>query len=101
MFKISQHIRDDKLIRSLVDFLGCGNVSVHKDAVYFEVTSFIDLYQKILPFFQTHLLPPAKAGVKPQDYLYFVSVLELMKDKLHLTESGLEQIRNIALGMHK
>lgn len=62
LFKLSQHIRDEKLIGSLVDFLGCGNVSVHKNAVYFEVTSFSDLYQIIHHFFQKTLFTWSKTA---------------------------------------
>ena len=97
IFKIGQHIREEKLIRSLVDHLACGKVSIYKNVVYFEVTKFTELYYKIIPFFKKNFLH----GVKQQDYLYFVSILELMNDKKHLTEEGLDQIRRIALGMHK
>jgi hypothetical protein len=35
------------------------------------------------------------------DYLDFVKVIELMKEKEHLTEEGLNQIRKIKAGMNR
>jgi len=65
-FKLTQHARDEKLIRSLVEYLGCGNV--YKEVVEFKITKLDDLSDKIIPFFQR---TPIK-GVKLLDYLDFV-----------------------------
>jgi hypothetical protein len=84
-------------MRSLVDYLECGRAFIYKEAVKFEVTKLSDLADKILPFFQKYPL----YGVKLQDYIYFVSVLELMKDKAHLTQEGIDKIREIKLSLYK
>lgn len=52
---------------------------------------------KLLPFFQKYPIQ----GVKLQDYFDFVSVIELMKNKVHLTEEGLDHIRKIKSGMNR
>ena len=69
-FKLTQHARDEKLIRSLVEYLGCGNVYVYKEVVEFKITKLDDLSEKIIPFFQR---TPIK-GVKLLDYLDFVKI---------------------------
>ena len=84
------------MIRILVDYLGCGRAFMYREAVHFEVTKFTDLTDKILPFF----IGVGGGGVKQQDYLCFVSVLELMKKKAHLTPEGVDQIRQIKLGLY-
>ena len=52
---------------------------------------------KIIPFFEKY---PIK-GVKALDYADFCKVAELMKNKAHLTEHGLEEIRKIKSGMNR
>ena len=96
-FKLTQHARDEKLIRSLVEYLGCGNVYVYKEVVEFKITKLDDLSEKIIPFFQR---TPIK-GVKLLDYLDFVKVIELMKNKYHLTRSGLDEISEIQAGRNQ
>jgi hypothetical protein len=85
------------LIRSLVDYLGCGNIYVDKSAVEYRVTKFSDLTDKILPLFEKYLIQ----GIKYQDYKDFVLVVGLIKEKKHLTEEGLNQIRAIKAGMNR
>jgi hypothetical protein len=97
VFKLVQHSRDEQLMRSLVDYLGCGNIYVDDSAVEYRVTKFSDLTDKILPLFKKYPIQ----GVKHLDYTDFVSVMELMKNKAHLTAEGLDQIRKIKAGMNK
>ena len=97
IFKLTQHIRDEQLMRSLVDYLGCGNIYIDKSAIEYRVTKFSDLTDKILPLFTKYPIQ----GTKRLDYTDFVSVAELIKSKKHLTEEGLDQIRNIKAGMNK
>jgi hypothetical protein len=40
-------------------------------------------------------------GVKVLDFLSFCKVVELMHNRMHLTEQGLEQIRSIQSEMNK
>ena len=84
-------------MRCLVDNLGCDSIYVDNSAVEYRVTKFSDLTDKILPLFQKYPIQ----GVKHLDYFDFVKVAELMKNKKHLTEEGLDQIRTIKAGMNK
>ena len=97
VFKLVQHSRDEQLMRCLVDYLGCGKIQVYNSAVEYLVTKFSDLTDKIIPLFQKYPIQ----GVKHLDYTDFVSVIELMNNKKHLTEEGLDQIRTIKAGMNK
>jgi len=98
-FQITQHIRDEELLISLVDYFGCGQyfISKGRDWGDFTLTKFSDITVKILPFFDKYPLQ----GVKSLDYADFKRVSELMKAKAHLTSEGLEQIRIIKSGMNK
>lgn len=99
IFQLTQHIRDEQLLRGLVQYLGCGNIyKVYKDseAVRFTVTKFNDLTDKVIPFFNECPL----LGVKYLDYLDFVKIVGLMKAKAHLTREGLDEIRKIKAEMN-
>jgi len=61
------------------------------------VTKFTDITDKVVPLFQKNYIQ----GVKYLDFLAFVSVVELMNNKMHLTEKGLNQIKLIKAGMNK
>ena len=54
-FKLTQHSRDEELMRSLIEYLGCGNVYKNKEAVDYIVTKFSDIYEKIIPFLKNTL----------------------------------------------
>jgi hypothetical protein len=55
-----------------------------------------DIVEKIIPFFNKYQLEGAKA----LDFADFCKVAELMKNKDHLNQVGLEQIRKIKVGMN-
>ena len=49
-FILTQHVRDERLMKSLVKFFSCGNVHFSKKAVNFAVEKFSDLVTKSIPF---------------------------------------------------
>ncbi|KAG0122503.1 putative homing endonuclease, mitochodrion [Tuber indicum] len=88
-FQITQHTRDEQLIKSLINYFGCGSYisSSSGKAGYF---------QKIIPFFLKY---PLK-GAKVKDFEDFCKVAELISNKEHLTEKGLNKILQIKSGMN-
>lgn len=74
--------------------MGCGRLcqsSTRATVVEFVVTKLSDLDGKIIPFFKKYPLH----GKKGLDFEDFCKIAALMKDKAHLTEIGLDQIREI------
>lgn len=96
-FKLGQHFRDDQLMRSLIEYLGCGNVYNDSKTLEFIVTKYKDLADKVVPFFEIYKIE----GVKFQDFQDFKKVIELMRNKDHLTAEGLDKIIKIQTGMNK
>ena len=90
-FVLTQHVRDLDFFKYLVEYLGFGRTAINREAVEFIVTKFSDLTDKLLPLLQKYPI----VGYKYLDYLYFVKAVELMKDKAHLTEEGLNQFREL------
>jgi hypothetical protein len=97
-FQIAQHSRDSELMKSLVTNFECGRIELNlgRSAVYLVVTKFKDITEKIILFFDKYPLQ----GVKVLDFSDFKRVAELMKNKAHLTEQGLCQIRSIKSKMN-
>ena len=95
---ISQHIRDEALMRSLVYYLGCGRYSAQKNRpiCYYECSKFSDLNDKIIPFFIKYPI----VGVKLLEFADWCKAAEIFKAKGHLTEQGLNQIKKIKAGMN-
>ena len=98
VFKLAQHSRDQQLMNSLINYLGCG--IIQKDsinpAVYFVVSKFSEINNKIIPFFNKFPLQ----GAKHLDFKDFCKTADLMRNKAHLTAEGLEQIREIKAEMN-
>ena len=98
-FKVSQHLRDELLLRSFISFFGCGLFNYHggnsKSGVFI-VRKFADISDKILPFFKNHEI----RGIKREDFEDWSKVVELIRAKAHLTEVGIEKIRGIKSGMN-
>ena len=95
-FYINQHERDKALLESFISYLGCGRVETFNSLSVFVVTKLIDIDEKIIPLFKNYPI----LGEKSKDFSDLCEVLEMIKDKKHLTEEGLEQIRLIKAGMN-
>lgn len=96
-FQLTQHTRDEQLIKSLIEYLDCGKIYIKRETVDFVVTKRSDLIGKIFPFFSKYPIQ----GVKYQDFEDFVKVVSLLEQKSHLTQTGLDQIREIKSGMNR
>jgi hypothetical protein len=99
-FQISQHSRDEELIRSFIGYLGCGRYYSLKGSqlrVDFVVTSLSDILNKINPFFRDYPI----LGVKSKDFQSWSEAAELMRKKEHLNVEGLEKIRKIKASINK
>nr|P15563.1 RecName: Full=Uncharacterized 49.1 kDa protein in ND3 intron [Podospora anserina S mat+]CAA38767.2 Dod ND3 i1 grp IC protein [Podospora anserina] len=91
-FILTQSNRDEYLIKSLIEYLGCGNTSLDpRGTIDFKVTNFSSIKDIIVPFFIKY---PLK-GNKNLDFTDFCEVVRLMENKSHLTKEGLDQIKKI------
>ncbi len=86
-------------MRSIVEYLGCGTYypSPTIDIGVFIVAKFAENLNKIIPFFDENSI----IGIKSLDFADFKQVAELIKNKSHLTKSGLEKILSIKAGMNR
>lgn len=96
---VSQHLRDNLLISSLMNRLGSGIVVKHsnKNAMTLSIYKFQDIYNKIIPIFREYKIE----GIKWLDFEDFCKAAELINKKAHLTLEGLEEIQKIKSKMNK
>ena len=76
----------------------CGRIELKlsRSAVYFVVTKFQDITDKIIPFFDKYTIK----GVKASDYSDFKKVAMLITKKAHLTDKGISEIKLIKSNMN-
>ena len=96
-----QHSRYEKLLRSLVSYLGCGRYVLRKNKYfgYFIVTKFrasADINMKIICFFKKYPI----RGVKALDFGDWCNAADIMKNKEHLTVAGFNEIKLIKSKMN-
>jgi len=101
VFSIGLHVRDLDLLLQLQEFFGgIGSISKsktsHQNMVIYSVSSIKDLIHIIIPHFNNYLLLTQKSA----DLILFKKVVELMKNKEHLTIEGLYKIINIRASMN-
>jgi len=94
-FRLTQHVRDVQLMESLVSYLG-GTVVKSREAVDLQVIKLSVLQDKVLPLLEKY---PVQ-GVKFKDYSDFIKVVEIVKNKTHLTAEGLSLVQKIKAGMN-
>lgn len=90
VFQLTQHSRDEPLLRSLIQYFNCGNVTKNRDAFDYRVIKFTDIVNKIIPFFKNN--KNLVLGIKAKDFDSFCKAADLMKYKKHLTADGFAQI---------
>lgn len=76
--------------------MNCGKVYKNKNVSNYRVTKFLNISEKIIPFFKKYPL----IGIKSKDYEDFCTIAEMMKEKKHLTLDGLEEIHKLKTGMN-
>lgn len=92
-FTVVQHKRDVELLHALKSHFGCGVVRVnHGDRMSYRVRAINHLLEIIIPFFMKHSLKTKKNV----EFKKFRKILLLIERKEHLTQDGVEKIRQIA-----
>lgn len=96
-YQVTQHNRDQSLIKSLKDFFECGRSEPNGNAaISFRITKLKNITDNVIPFFFNYPL----LGSKLKDFKDFKEIAKLMTSKSHLTREGLNEIKNIKSGMN-
>ena len=98
IFQLTQHRRDQNLIKSLINYLNCGHVVKNITRVHFHVFKFNDIIKIIVPFLKRKY---RIKGVKAKDFADLCLVAELIKENKHLTRERLNNIKKIKAGMNR
>ena len=98
-FHIAQHIRDIELMNLFSKFFNCGTVYTRRNSSErcdFVVQDINMLISKIIPHFDIYPI----LNLKYKDYICFKKALNIIKSKQHLTQEGLDLIKNLNLEMN-
>lgn len=96
-FILTQHLRDLELMNIIAEYLGCGTLNKTTDTcLYLTVSKLKDINEIIIPLLTKYPLQ----GSKKSDFNFFCSVIDLMKDKAHLTAEGVASIQAIKAKMN-
>ena len=96
-FTVVQHQVDEQVLYALKAYFGCGVVRKnHGTRLCYRVRGHENLRSKIIPFFEKHQLKTRKRI----DFAKFRKVVLLMEKKEHLSQDGLEKIRQIKQTMN-
>ena len=103
-FVVTQGAKSLTALERLQSFFDCGKIyenrraDNHRENLYrYCVRSSKDIQSKIIPFFKQFPLQTAKQ----KDFLIFCQVVEVMKDRQHLTQNGIQDIRVLASSMNR
>jgi len=98
-FILTQHSKDEQLMKSLIAYFGCGSYYKHNKSDYgwFKCGNFKDLSEKIIPFFKESRI----RGVKALDFQDWSEIANIIKTKSHLTSQGLSRIQKIKATMNQ
>ena len=101
VFIVTQHIRDAELLKSFVNYFGCGRYRVRQTTTLhgdYIVTKFEDIKCKIIPFFDKYPLQSEKY----LDFSDFKKIMQLKQNiYLSLTKESLAEIKQIKSHMNK
>jgi hypothetical protein len=96
-FRVVQHQKDVAILEQLQKFFGFGLVTTnHGDRKELRVRGLGQL-SEVVRFFRAHPL----RTVKRLSFERFAEVIDMMNDGDHLTEEGLEKIRDLASQMNR
>lgn len=103
-FVVTQGAKSLPALQEIQGYFGCGKIyenrryDNHRESMYrYVVRSFNDLATIVIPFFQRFPLRTAKQN----DFKKFCEVIELMKEKKHISPDGVRAIRLIINQMNR
>ena len=97
-FVVVQHERDRQILEGLKSHSRCGYIKVNNgDRLCYVVRNISHLLTIIIPFFEKHKLKTKKRI----DFEKFRTIVRMLETKEHLTEEGLNTIKNNIKAMRK
>ena len=104
-FVIKMQEKDRPLLEKVKNTLRCGTVYFQKEkrpnhcqCYRYSVYSFKDIFNNIIPFFRQY---PLQSVSKQESFKAFCKIAHLVKRRVHMTRSGIEQIRLLKSRMNR
>lgn len=95
-FSLSQNTTSKHVLEEIQTFFDCGFIRKDRKTSKYEVRDLKQLREKIIPFFKRNQLRTQKN----QDFLIFCEICDLLKEKQHLTLTGMLKLISLAYSMN-
>jgi len=100
-FRVTQHERDLMVLNRIISTMGCGNIvkpSSGRDRYDISVANIKDIARIVIPelFFEKYPI----YGAKYLDFQSFCKGISIIENKGHLTQQGLDQLKDLAYSMN-
>lgn len=93
-FTVGMHIRDKELLQQIYKFFNVGTLRETNNVIYYSVRSIKDL-DVVVSHFTEFPLQTQKGA----DFILFAKAFHMIKNKSHLTTSGIEDIVSLKASM--
>ncbi len=104
-FHLKMQEKDRRLLEKVKNTIGCGAVyfqkelrANHAQCYRYTVSSQSDILNTIIPFFKQH---PLQSYSKNYNFSIFCKIAELVKNKAHLSGTGIKKIRILKSKMNQ
>jgi hypothetical protein len=103
-FHLKMQEKDKALLEKVRNTLQCGEVYFQKEqranhcqCYRYTVSSQKDILEKVIPFFKEN---PLQSSSKQNNFRIFCQIARLVEAKKHLTENGIQKIRQLKATMN-
>ena len=104
-FHLKMQERDKELLEKIRNTIGCGAVYFQKEqrvnhcqCYRYTVSSEKDIQEIVIPFFKKY---PLQSASKSTSFGIFCEIATLVKERKHLTQEGIEEIRALKARMNQ
>lgn len=104
VFGIELNDTDGQILYNIRDWFQCGRVRLRKvkkenwsNRLEYQVRDMVSIREKIIPFFKKYSL---KLPKRQKTFAKFVEIADMTEQGTHLSESGFQQLAQIANGLH-
>ena len=104
-FFIKVRQEDKVMLEKVKNALDCGAVyfqhetrANHTQCYRYSVSSHRDIFGNIIPFFQKH---PLQSNSKRKSFELFCQIANLVRQGVHHTKKGIDEIKNLKMEMNR
>lgn len=96
-YKVAQDYKDLNILYDLQNYFSCGNITIHKSEVRFEIMGSEKALKYVIPHFDKY----PQITQKNADYLLWKEIIVIQNKKQHLALDGLQKCLSLKASLNK